>query len=261
MYDAVRTRSAVGTNCAPVVELRQYTCKPGRRDALIELFDREFVAAHEAVGIRQIGQFRDLDAPDSFVWIRGFPEPETRGRALAGFYESAAWEAHKEAALATLEAWDNALQLRRNHARSGFDVPSEQPPADVELPPASLVVASVWQLAAPVDDEFVRFFEGHVRLAMIESGAAPIASFQTDHSENPYPRLPLRTGQNHFVWFATFETPDEHREHLARLELSRQWTDVVMPELSRRFSAPPQLLRLEPTARSLIGRVVKSSRD
>jgi len=34
-----------------------------------------------------------------------------------------------------------------------------------------------------------------------------------------------------------------------------------MPELSRRFSAPPQLLRLEPTARSLIGRVVKSSRD
>jgi len=186
MYDAVRTRSAVGTNCAPVVELRQYTCKPGRRDALIELFDREFVAAHEAVGIRQIGQFRDLDAPDSFVWIRGFPEPETRGRALAGFYESAAWEAHKEAALATLEAWDNALQLRRNHARSGFDVPSEQPPADVELPPASLVVASVWQLAAPVDDEFVRFFEGHVRLAMIESGAAPIASFQTTR------RTPIR---------------------------------------------------------------------
>lgn len=29
--------------CCPVVELRQYTLKPGMRDVLIDLFEREFI--------------------------------------------------------------------------------------------------------------------------------------------------------------------------------------------------------------------------
>ena len=33
-----------------------------------------------------IGQFRDLDNPDSFVWLRGFADMEARKRALTGFY-------------------------------------------------------------------------------------------------------------------------------------------------------------------------------
>ena len=55
--------------CCPVVELRQYTLHPGKRDVLIDLFDREFVETQEAVGIKVIGQFRDLDHPDHFVWL------------------------------------------------------------------------------------------------------------------------------------------------------------------------------------------------
>ncbi|MGH2942586.1 MAG: NIPSNAP family protein, partial [Solirubrobacteraceae bacterium] len=216
------------------MELRQYTCRTGRRDALIDLFDREFVDALEAVGIRQIGQFRDLDDPDNFVWIRGFPEPEARRRTLPAFYESAAWETHKEEALATLKAWDNARQLRRTDAYAGFDLPAAPLSADVDPPPAALVVATLYSLTHPVDDHFVRFFEDRVRPAMIETGAPPIASFQTDRSENPYPRLPLRTGENMFVWFTTFATPEEHREHVARLGESRHWNDGVAPELARR---------------------------
>lgn len=34
----------------PIVELRQYTLRPGQRDALIDLFDLEFVETQEAVG-------------------------------------------------------------------------------------------------------------------------------------------------------------------------------------------------------------------
>jgi hypothetical protein len=34
-----------------VFELRQYTLRPGQRDVLIELFDRELVETQEAVGI------------------------------------------------------------------------------------------------------------------------------------------------------------------------------------------------------------------
>ena len=44
--------------CCPVVELRQYTLHPGKRDVLIDLFDREFVESQEALGIKIIGQSR-----------------------------------------------------------------------------------------------------------------------------------------------------------------------------------------------------------
>ena len=58
--------------CCPIVELRQYTLHPGKRDVLIDLFDRKFVESQEALGMKVIGQFRDLDNPNRFVWLRGF---------------------------------------------------------------------------------------------------------------------------------------------------------------------------------------------
>ncbi len=63
-------------NCCPIVELRQYTLHPGKRDVLIDLFDREFVESQEALGMKVIGQFRDLDNPNRFVWLRGLRAPE-----------------------------------------------------------------------------------------------------------------------------------------------------------------------------------------
>ena len=72
--------------CCPVVELRQYTLHPGQRDVLIDLFDREFVETQEAAGMRIIGQFRDLDHPDRFVWLRGFRDMTSRAKALTDFY-------------------------------------------------------------------------------------------------------------------------------------------------------------------------------
>jgi hypothetical protein len=54
--------------CCAVLELRQYTLKPGQRDALIALFDRYFVESQEAAGMTIVGQFRDRRRPDRFVW-------------------------------------------------------------------------------------------------------------------------------------------------------------------------------------------------
>ena len=65
--------------CCTIVDDRQYTCQPGQRDTLSELFDREFVETQEKVGIHQVGQFRDLDRPDYFVWMRGFTDNAARG--------------------------------------------------------------------------------------------------------------------------------------------------------------------------------------
>ena len=70
------------SSCCPVIELRQYTLRPGQRDVLVELFDRQFVESQEALGMRIVGQFRDLDRADRFVWLRGFADMDSRRAAL-----------------------------------------------------------------------------------------------------------------------------------------------------------------------------------
>ena len=81
--------SSPEAGCCPVLELRQYTLKPGQREVLINLFDRHFVESQEAVGMTLVGQFRDRRRADRFVWLRGFSNMERRHTALAQtHYES-----------------------------------------------------------------------------------------------------------------------------------------------------------------------------
>ena len=61
-----------------VVELRRYDLRPGARETLIDLFEREFVETQEAVGIRVLGTFRDVADPHCFVWLRGFEDMTSR---------------------------------------------------------------------------------------------------------------------------------------------------------------------------------------
>ncbi|MGZ5660806.1 MAG: hypothetical protein ACXWG6_05530 [Usitatibacter sp.] len=46
---------ATPAQASAVVELRQYTLHPGRRDTLIELFESRFAKEHEASGMRLHG--------------------------------------------------------------------------------------------------------------------------------------------------------------------------------------------------------------
>ncbi|MGP4029822.1 NIPSNAP family protein [Actinomadura sp. 3N407] len=237
----------------PVVELRQYTLRPGAREVLIELFDREFVETQEAVGMRIIGQFRDEDNPDRFVWLRGFRDMTSRGEALTAFYlQGDAWKAHGGTASATMLDSTNALLLRPVAQAAGFGLPDRRPQAGATALPPSRFMATIWHLDAPVDDTFVRFFDERVRPVLTGTGAHPVARFETEPSENTFPRLPVREGENVFVWFAAFEDGDRRRAHLDRLARSAAWNEEVLPELSARLSRPTQRLNLAPTARSLL---------
>ena len=93
--------SATASAQDTVFELRQYTVHPGRRDVLVHVFDDNFVEAQEAVGIRSIGQYRDLDDPDRFVWLRSFPEMESRKDSLTKLYTGPVWKAHGRVAAGT----------------------------------------------------------------------------------------------------------------------------------------------------------------
>jgi hypothetical protein len=95
----------------PIVELRQYTLHDGKRDALIDLFEREFVESQEALGMKVIGTFTDIDRPNRFVWLRGFRDMDSRLAGLSAFYGGPVWQAHRSEANATMVDSDNVLLL------------------------------------------------------------------------------------------------------------------------------------------------------
>jgi hypothetical protein len=239
--------------CCLIVELRQYTLHPGKRGVLIDLFDREFVESQEALGMNVIGQFRDLDNPDRFVWLRGFRDMPSRAQALKDFYGGPVWKAHRETANATMIDSDNVLLLHPATPTSAFVFGDKQRPrAGADEIRSELIVATIYYLDAPVDAGFVEFFEETVKPAVIGSGATVLAYFVTEHTENTFPALPVREGENVFVWFARFNDPAAYERHIAALAQSPRWRDEISKKLARRLKREPEILKLSPTTRSLL---------
>jgi hypothetical protein len=230
--------------CCPVVELRQYTLHPGQRDVLVELFDREFVESQEAVGMELIGQFRDLDRPDRFVWLRGFPDMERRRRALEAFYGGPVWKVHSAAANATMVDVDDVLLLRPPTAASVFGRKPPRPAPGARAP-ASMVVATICSLDGPAD---VAVVDRELLPALATTGSPALATFVEEPSENTFPALPVRTGEHVLVWIQRMGAVGPAADH-ARDEQLRA-AAAVARDLLPNLSAAPVQLRLEPTPRS-----------
>ncbi|MPZ79449.1 MAG: NIPSNAP family protein [Actinophytocola sp.] len=231
-----------------VLELRQYTLRPGRRDVLIDLFDRELVEPQEAVGMRVYGQFRDLDDGDRFVWFRGFPDMATRAEALGAFYGGPVWQEHRNTANATMIDSDDVLLLRPATPETGFDLPATRSDAE----PSSLVTVTLYHLSPHAGDEFAGLFVREVAPLLADTGAPPLACLRTDPAENNFPALPIRTGENVFAWVAAFADQDAHHEHIRTLGRSTRWTHDLLPLLTKHLARGPEQLHLAPTARSLL---------
>jgi hypothetical protein len=106
----------------PIIELRQYTLRPGTRDGFVERFEREFLDTQQAVGIDVLGTFVDLHDPDRFVWFRGFSSLEQRDAALAAFYDGPVWAALRDETNADLIDSDDVLMLRPRPAKPALPV-------------------------------------------------------------------------------------------------------------------------------------------
>lgn len=234
-----------------VIELRQYAMQPARRDELIELFEREFIEPQEAVGMHVIGQFRDLDAQDRFVWLRGFADMPVRAEALEGFYSGPTWKRHREAANATIVDSDDVLLLRPARRDSGFaPTPSPRPALGDARTDDGLIEAGICLLDAPADAGFLARFEEQLAPRLRSAGAELIGVYVTEGSANTYPRLPVREGEQALVWFARFADADAHHRYEAALLVDGEWRSGVAQSLLHGLKQPPQRLRLTPTQRS-----------
>jgi len=222
-----------------VVELRQYTLHPGKRDVMIDLFEREFIESQEALGMEIVGTFRDADDPDRFVWLRGFPDMESRAKSLAAFYGGPVWKMHREAANATMLDSDNVLLLCPAWDGSGFPNSGARVPVGTTQTPKGIIAATICYLDCPVPENVVQAFRRAVEMMCdAPSGRPLLGAFVTDHSPNTFPALPVREGEDVFVSFA--------------LSDSAETAPVIMlpDELERLCTKPAETLRLVPTPRS-----------
>jgi hypothetical protein len=208
-----------------IVELRQYTLRQGRRDELIDLFDAALVESQEDVGMTVIGQFRDLDRPDRFVWLRGFPSMEERRASLEAFYTGPVWKTNSKAANATMLEVDDVLLLRPATPDSAFALDGSTRGADPGGDGPGLVAVTILDLDGADPAEVLG------RAELPERGSL-LGCLVTDPSPNTFPALPVREGENVLVWFAGL--PD------------RSAVEPASPERAR------QVLRLAPTSRSLL---------
>ena len=235
------------TSPCAVVELRRYKLHPGTRDTMIELFDTELVETQEAVDMRVLGQFRHLDDPDAFVWLRGFRDMRTRGRGLNAFYEDGpVWARHSAAARATMIDTTNVLLLRPvDELPQVCFEPARRPPRGCEEIPAGVVTATIVHLDGPgAAAAFPAFFESELKPALLEAGAELLGSFASEHAPNNFPRLPVREEAEVFVWLSGFADEAAHAEHAARFDLSRVLAD--------RTGGTAETWKLTPTSRSLL---------
>ena len=189
-----------------LIELRQYTLHVGKRDTLIELFEREFIKGQADAGMRVIGQFYDLDRPDHFVWIRAFADMQQRKAALEKFYFGPVWQTHREAANATMIDSDNVLLLKPVQGFSSFE---RQKTAD------GLLVVLVYPVA---NLKSATAFYAHQLEPILQTANAEIlATYFTESSHNTFPELPVRT-EAVFVCFARFNNESAFESQRSRFE-------------------------------------------
>jgi hypothetical protein len=79
-----------------IIEMRTYKVKPGMRSRFVEVFLSKAVPAHREIGMNILGPFLAVDDPDTFFFMRGFPDMESRDPMKEKFYEGKLWKQELE---------------------------------------------------------------------------------------------------------------------------------------------------------------------
>jgi quinol monooxygenase YgiN len=245
--------SADQADSHPVIELRQYKIVPGKRDAMIALFEREFVESQEELGMRLVGQFRDRDDPSRFTWIRAFSSMEARGKALSDFYFGPMWQAHRGQANSLLDDNDDVLLLRPAWPGSGFGPAKGQRPAPGRSArPAGMVFATIEYLWKQPDQGYTAYFRDTLAPAYRAAGLPVLAVYGPETEPNNFPRLYVRQGERLLVWFTRVASPAAYRAAQRKLHSTAAWRSSLRPALANYRERTPQVLMLSPTPRSLL---------
>jgi hypothetical protein len=82
-----------------VIEMRTYKTKPGMRSRFLEIFRSKSIPAHREIGVKVLDPFISVEDPDTFFFMRGFPDLASRKLMKVKFHEGAVWKKELENAL------------------------------------------------------------------------------------------------------------------------------------------------------------------
>jgi hypothetical protein len=74
-----------------VIEIRTYHAQPGGRDELTRLLEDRVFPLNRDLGIRVLGVFPSADDDDTLVWLRAFPDADSRESLTKALYGSSEW--------------------------------------------------------------------------------------------------------------------------------------------------------------------------
>ena len=79
-----------------IIEMRTYKIKSGKRTEFLEIFRTKSIPAHAEIGMKILGPFLSVEDPDTFFFMRGFPDLPSREPMKAKFYEGELWKRELE---------------------------------------------------------------------------------------------------------------------------------------------------------------------
>ena len=82
-----------------IVEMRTYKLRPGTRARFLEIFRSKSIPEHVQLGMKIVGPFLSIEDPDTFFFMRGFPDLGSRESMKAQFYEGELWKRELESVL------------------------------------------------------------------------------------------------------------------------------------------------------------------
>jgi hypothetical protein len=87
---------AVAEHQTTIIEMRTYKTKPGMRAIVFDLIRSKITQAHKAIGMTTLGPFPSIEDPDTYFWMRGFPDANSRETMKTRFYEGTLWKGELE---------------------------------------------------------------------------------------------------------------------------------------------------------------------
>jgi len=265
---ATEPRPGRTTYCCAQMEIRRYVVPDSGARVLRRLFDEEnalgprVAAQHRArsgttadvgtVDIRwmeNIALLRDVDHPDSYVWMRGLADEPN----AVPFYFSSVWGVHEDVV--------RRAGIRSTHAHfvetwlygGAFVVgaPGRSGPVG-----PGLVVANVYTVPTARLLELQYEFSSTVAPVLHRTGGRPIAYFRSSRRWQFQQELSRAFGDTSspdtgiFVWFSRFPGGDAYSRHLEALQQDTVWTRTLRPRLDAMVARPPEVWRLEVVAGS-----------
>lgn len=235
-----------------VLEIRNYLFKPDAMEHFIDYFEEHFIETQQALNIQVLGQFRLVDQPKRFVWIRGFESMQTRLDSLTSFYKGPVWEKYGPAANDRMIEWHDVHLVRPigNITDLTRGANAETVAADLAAGTISyetgLIVIDFFQAKPSKRDALIEKFRAGMLPVYRKLEVQVRGLFVAEMAANEFTRHPAIQNENELIVITAYENRDAYWD---KCELMSRAADVTSFGL---IGANPQTLLLSPTLRSPI---------